>query len=405
MSDKIDNNEFEDFDGNLMEDDSFSEMMEENFDNETSFDGDFDEDTPEEDYDSFDEVDYSKPVKGNSINWFNIGIIGAVVIGIGVITYSYLPNIMGGQPKPQQKMAEQNRLEQTVEAKEEVSFFDNPDLLNDGDALIDNLKTQNDMDLFNTIDTAPEISEDEMNDLFAAIPTTEANIPTPPEDVEIQVVEPLPMPSDINPITIDGVEQIEEIIIDKAPINNVEIDNINTRIDSMNEKIESFMTRLDEKLTNMPAPTQQVSSIDNSEQLNQLQQTLSRLENRIDAMEAKPKIVVAPSPTPIVTVTEESKPKVVIEEKAPDVLLPTPEPAKTVKAAPKKRREPAYVPPKMTYELRGASNGQAVIAQKGTQNLQTVTIGTIVRGLGNIKSIAIENGQWVVRGTSGTVRQ
>jgi len=59
----------------------------------------------------------------------------------------------------------------------------------------------------------------------------------------------------------------------------------------------------------------------------------------------------------------------------------------------------------MTYELRGASNGQAVIAQKGTQNLQTVTIGTIVRGLGNIKSIAIENGQWVVRGTSGTVRQ
>ena len=59
----------------------------------------------------------------------------------------------------------------------------------------------------------------------------------------------------------------------------------------------------------------------------------------------------------------------------------------------------------MTYELRGASNGQAVIAQRGTQNLQTVNVGSVVRGLGTIRSIALENGQWVIRGTSGTVRQ
>jgi len=57
------------------------------------------------------------------------------------------------------------------------------------------------------------------------------------------------------------------------------------------------------------------------------------------------------------------------------------------------------------YELRGASNGQAVIAQRGTQNLQTVNVGSVVRGLGTIRSIALENGQWVIRGTSGTVRQ
>jgi|GEM_PF-3362080 len=435
MSDEIKNNEtsndfeeFEEFDGNLIEDDEFPEVMEENFNDEVNFS---DDDENIDNFEEFDEIDYSKPTpQKNGVNWFNIGIIGAVIIGIAGATYSFLPSIMGGEnispknrPAIAVKTAEENKKIATTIVSSgttdnnEVGFFNNPDLLNNNSKQSDANETSTEDNIFNPIENpAPSISDTEIDDLFAVIPEIETNIPSAPQDnldpIETQVIDTLPMPADAQPMVIDQIDElpvIEQPKLTQQPVvndnisNNDEIERINSRIDTMNTQMESFMNRLDAKLENMSGPTQQTVGTDSLGQLNQLQKTLSRLENRIDAMESKSKVMVAPTPAPVVTITETPKPKIIIEEKAPDVLLPTPEPTKTVTRP--KRREPAYVPPKMTYELRGASNGQAVIAQRGTQNLQTVNVGSVVRGLGTIRSIALENGQWVIRGTSGTVRQ
>jgi len=435
MNDKIKNSEapddfeeFDEFDGSLIENDEFPEIMEENFNDDVEFSDDENIDN----FDEFDEIDYSKPnPPNNGVNWFNIGVIGAVIIGIAGLTYSFLPSIMGGNTSPAKgpviavKTAEENKKIATdivsngATENNEVSFFNNPDLLNNNPNQPDTNEIPAEDNIFNAIENpTPSISDDEIDDLFAAIPEAQTNIPSAPQDDILTKIDTLPMPSDANPVTVDGsvddILNFEPDIIESAKEPQLtqtmatpsqEIEQINTRIDSMNTQMESFMNRLESRLENISVPTSQTVTVDNSDQINALQQSISQLESRLNAMaeQPKPQIEIAPSPAPVVTIAEEPKPKVMIEKKAPDVLLPTPSPTKTVSAP--KRREPAYVPPKMTYDLRGASNGQAVIAQKGTQNLQTVSVGMVVRGLGTIRSIAVENGQWVVRGTNGTVRQ
>lgn len=418
MADNTDNN----FDDNLIEDDDFPEVIDDNFNDDISFDEDDFESVEEtESFDEFDDTGYTNPPQKNGANWFNIGIIGAVILAIGGITYSLFPGLVGGQKLVPQQV--QNNpapvVEKTSQAEPEVSFFSDPELLNDSVEQIKTNDTQQVEDIFNPFDSAtPSISDSEIDNLFETIPLAETNMPSPPEDYNNAPVAPqnivtLPMPSDANPITIDDDLTFDPEVIEIAveqPVAlttapSTEIEQINARIDSMNIQIESFMNRLESKLENMSVPAPQTVTVDNSDQINALQQSISQLESRLNAMaeQPKPQIEIAPSPAPVVAIAEEPKPNVMIEEKAPDVLLPTPSPTKTVSAP--KRREPAYVPPKMTYELRGASNGQAVIAQKGTQNLQMVSVGMVIRGLGTIRSIAVENGVWVVRGTSGTVRQ
>lgn len=402
----------------------------------------------------FDDGDYAKPTTQNGVNWFNIGIIGVVVLGIAGLTYMFFPNMLGGNTVNQQNQEDiqlsrqenqllvQQAVEQNNVSENEESFFDNPTLL-------ESASVEANQDEKMISDNVPQFSNEEINDIFAAIPLNDLKeVPTPPEEdisSDLSDIDTLPMPSDANPITIEqpldennapntNVNEINDITVIEPPLEIIEeavlpqptaeipvvsqavdepatpgesfsndtseITKINARIDAMNTQMESFMSRLESKLESMGTPSQQPSGVDNSDQLNQLQQTISRLENRLNTIESAPVTVE----TPVVTMADEPKPEITIEQQQiPDVLLPTPEPVQAVVAP--KRREPAYVPPKAQYDLRGASNGQAVIAQKGTQNLQTVTVGSVVRGLGTIRSIAIENGQWVVRGTDGIVRQ
>ena len=59
----------------------------------------------------------------------------------------------------------------------------------------------------------------------------------------------------------------------------------------------------------------------------------------------------------------------------------------------------------MAWELRGASPGEAYLADTNSGNMRTIAVGDTVRGIGRVNSIAIENNQWVVRGTNGVVTQ
>lgn len=57
------------------------------------------------------------------------------------------------------------------------------------------------------------------------------------------------------------------------------------------------------------------------------------------------------------------------------------------------------------YTLKAASQGKAYLTRAGDQKLMTVQVGDDVEGLGQIQSIQLRGGRWVVTGSSGRVRQ
>ncbi|MGH1403879.1 MAG: hypothetical protein ACRBDL_06515 [Alphaproteobacteria bacterium] len=60
----------------------------------------------------------------------------------------------------------------------------------------------------------------------------------------------------------------------------------------------------------------------------------------------------------------------------------------------------AYKP---VWSIRAIQPGRAVIREEKTGEMKSVEIGDTVTGLGRIKSIDKKSGQWVIKGTSGTV--
>ncbi len=57
------------------------------------------------------------------------------------------------------------------------------------------------------------------------------------------------------------------------------------------------------------------------------------------------------------------------------------------------------------YTLRAANPQIAYVARAGSRQLIQVRVGDSLSGIGQVRSIDSEGGRWVVRGTSGTIRQ
>ncbi|MCC7305003.1 MAG: hypothetical protein IT558_01955 [Alphaproteobacteria bacterium] len=55
------------------------------------------------------------------------------------------------------------------------------------------------------------------------------------------------------------------------------------------------------------------------------------------------------------------------------------------------------------WQLRSAQPGKAVLAAADTGDLRSVEVGDTLPGLGRIKSIALEGGTWVIKGTQGQI--
>lgn len=150
-----------------------------------------------------------------------------------------------------------------------------------------------------------------------------------------------------------------------ATVNN-QISDITARLDSLSQRIEMIANQ---SQTAQPQSTSDVSDLKN---------TIAALEKRISVLSKQQQESASrpAAPTPAKTTTRS----------APKATTPAPAPAPS-------------------WTLRGASPGQAYVAERGTQNLRNVAVGDRLAGIGTINSIAQENGQWVVRGSSGTIRQ
>lgn len=137
---------------------------------------------------------------------------------------------------------------------------------------------------------------------------------------------------------------------------------------------------------------------DNRAQLDALKQELKATQMRIDTSQKELALVQNIAPKQVVIDKIEAKPApVVAKTKAPAVAAAQ---KKRVKKVSKPRKT---VIQKKAWVLRSASPGRATLAEKGSNDLISVEVGNNIKGLGRIKSVQIENGRWIVRGTTGSV--
>ncbi len=152
-----------------------------------------------------------------------------------------------------------------------------------------------------------------------------------------------------------------------------------------------------------------------------LQEQLDRILDRLDGLEEKIEDVsVAKS-----TGTDEkaiSSLKASIEKletkvntlSAEGVKAPVKEPVKkTSEAKPEAAKTPAPVKKKPVvkksvaprYELRAAQPGIAWVSESGKSELKSVEVGDTLYGIGKITSISYKDGEWIIEGTQGKIKQ
>jgi len=67
--------------------------------------------------------------------------------------------------------------------------------------------------------------------------------------------------------------------------------------------------------------------------------------------------------------------------------------------------KPALPSPAISWILKSAQPGQALVSKRGESDIVSIRIGDSLAGIGKITDISLQNGQWVVQGTSGKITQ
>lgn len=120
-----------------------------------------------------------------------------------------------------------------------------------------------------------------------------------------------------------------------------------------------------------------------------LNETISNLERQI----SKKSVTKTTTPSKTVTKKQDTMP---------------PKTTKTATVTPVKRtvyKKKATQPRNKTlsWELRSALPGRAIVSKKGQNDIKTVEVGDFLSGIGRINSIAFIHGQWVVEGSAGKI--
>lgn len=204
---------------------------------------------------------------------------------------------------------------------------------------------------------------------------------------DLSLEEPMEVESD--ELTMLGADDpvVEEAAVEPEPI--VMQEELTAAVDSA--EIDALQAEFKDREGALLAEKDALSAdlSDANKEIASLEGTVSSLEEKVASL------------TKSLEKMEKDASSAAKETRTPPKAAPVAKP-KPVSKAPV-AKEPAIV--KVDWELRSAQPGQAMIADKATQNVRTVKVGDTVPGLGEVTSVAVEGGLWVVRGTSGIISQ
>lgn len=184
--------------------------------------------------------------------------------------------------------------------------------------------------------------------------------------------------------TMNNVQPVQENAQSNAEIERLTKtnDTLNQELadikDEMRKSEEEFMQALQEKNSNIGILSENVSK---------LEREVKSLKSQLKEIKKAKAEAIQPAKTP------DPAPKSAQPKPKPVVKAPTP---KTV--APQPRTPKNWV-------LRSAQPGKAIVSLENSSDTRTVQVGDKLDGIGQINAIGIENGKWIISGSSGKITQ
>lgn len=375
-----------------------------------------------------------------SSSMFTFIVIGAaVVIGGALIATQMLPSLLGGgdeapamvqndtqtqqpQADPSQQAAQQAVQPQNGQqpVTPDGGLLQNPDQLaslsaNSTSLAINDTQSETDKNVFSALNNGQPSVGGEVP-MPAPISAESAQSPWPPLENQPPVTaEALPgMPvGNAAPVNTAPVETVMPAQPDTAaPLADMSVaaasapSGLQAQVDTLSRRLDEMNTKLDAAVQKV----EQASAAGNGAAMTSIQETLVRLEKRLDDMASSRSSVRQASVS-----QEEAAPVRRSTSSTKKAKSARKSSASSTRAASSEWDAP-YNPGRSHstasasasrggWELRGAQPGSALIAKSGSDDIREVAVGDTLSGIGRVTGITSEGGNWVVQGTSGRISQ
>ena len=296
----------------------------------------------------------------------------------------------GLPPMPTPVQTEASATDESEEALTPMPSLDEPselELAEDNNAVDDETLaglTQEEVSEYQPFPSPVEVEPDNPAVNYAE----KENITIEPLDIQPPAAEPeepaapaAPTPTNLptaapDPENAEKLAELETFLTHSSADTNAQIAVLNNKIAELTATVEKLSKQADDAVARAKKAEEQAAA-------------------------AKQAAKSAPAP-----VAPKPAPKAEAPKPAPKTQTSetqTKKPASSTSSKPKSSASSSSSAPQ--WQLRGASEGQAMIGQRGTNELVNVKVGDNIRGLGKITFIGQENGKWVVRGTTGKLSQ
>lgn len=142
------------------------------------------------------------------------------------------------------------------------------------------------------------------------------------------------------------------------------------------------------------------SGMDKDQNMTEVIDRMEELLERMDQMEEK---LAGIQDGKIAAIEKMSARIDKIEKKASAAAAPVSQ--KTDTADERKNATAVSVPASSSWVLKSAQPDKAIVAKKGENEVYAVAVGDTLAGIGQIESIGIDGGLWVIKGTKGKIIQ
>ena len=220
------------------------------------------------------------------------------------------------------------------------------------------------------------------------------------EATEEKVAE-IATPEPVKPVVPEAVTPPAPVVAEIPAETKEEITANKEAVASLESKLDTLLSRMEKVESDLGAVREEGGKgADTAE----LERTVASLKEELAEIKARPVAASADTtsdstPPPV---KKKRAPKPVPEDEAYTPVAPAP-----VAATPKPAQQtaPAKAASTGRWELRAAQPGRAWVSKPGERDMQAISVGESLPGIGRISAITYMNGRWTVTGTQGSIQQ
>lgn len=232
----------------------------------------------------------------------------------------------------------------------------------------------------------------------APVKTVESHTLSPKDLPEASAALPMSSGSSEKATGLEGGEGVGA----GKDASSAEVASLTTQLSDLSQRL----ARLEDKMTKTAQASENQSSGGSEEEIAALKKTVERLESKISTMSSAPaRTTAAQDRAPIKAEARISSEESASESAPVKKKIVKKESARPKTASVAAKSAAAPVREVSTLEIRAAQPGKAWVARPGDNDLQSVSVGDSLPGLGRVTSIAQVGGRWVVEGTRGRLTQ